>query len=188
MSEGTHKHEPVFSLLGTSPVERWIALLLLGVFAAVGIALLRPALTDDGSSGRKVATENSMKTLMLALLTYADESPDNSFPSTIAELPESALSAADRHFHDHDSGRVCDWLYFQPSAKIDWKYAPGTVVVGSPTTLSEKWAAPGEGEKLYRAVAFLDGHVDLIEESEYREVVRQQSGAINSDPAGASSE
>lgn len=151
----------------------WLVLLFaaLGVYF-VGIQPLFHRHDPEGAAGDPRAMELArLKMLGRALRLHADEH-DGKFPTAISEInwrqnmpgmDWNGLPAAVSRFHNPETGKVSDWLYYAGHTEND---PPETILAAAPETL-------GKG-KDRRMVVRANGVAEIVAEADFLRPVAEQ--------------
>ena len=107
--------------------------------------------------------------LVLTYLLMKEDHNDPSVPLFVRGQPNPPP-----RYYDKESGRFYDWLYFKPVGN-EMAARP---LIATPTTVNRKGDVPREKDIHYRVVGFVDGRVELIEESKFRKMLSQPADAM----------
>lgn len=150
----------------------WQGLAALAVILGVALALwleimprlvnpIHPAATDN-----RLASElANLKLLGLALRLHADEH-DGKFPPAISEinwrqtqpgLQRDGLPAAASRFHNPETGRASEWLYYPDRPETD---PPETILAASPVAVGP--------QKDKRLVVRASGVAEILPETDFQ--------------------
>lgn len=126
------------------------------------------------------AASSDARRVTLSLNTY--QYTHGKLPDSLHELQDMMGDEADLlKFHDRREERYYDWLYFGRDYLSQKPHE--FIVLASPLPyVNRRFIPNNEGERI---ASFLDGHVEIMEESEFRAAIRKQRQSVNADEGHA---
>jgi hypothetical protein len=143
-----------------------LSLFLVGIV----LAILIPSHSGTPIPATNAKISSEIRRVSVAVATY--QQSKEKYPDSLHEIDSELLPEEYAYFYDPDSGRAYDWLYFGSGVKGK-EIKPDFMIAATPTTF-------GTAEEPLRIVAFGDGHVETIPNSEFERQLVEQGSSINS--------